>query len=188
MGVGKFASTYKDHPYRRTMKTKPIQFHNMQLSPGTHLQMPQLRAALHRISTRRQFIPRKAPYTNTDRVQYYGYAITDAWLFDYAQKHEHLLRPGAKLVDDFGRMSFAIDVLRSQTGMYKLLCHWGRPPKVLPPGVEIGPDNEILVLTVVSTRADSWETRPSQAQVDLLQSIMEDKKLRWWKDWYPSEG
>ncbi|KAI0059563.1 hypothetical protein BV25DRAFT_1828803 [Artomyces pyxidatus] len=145
-------------------------------------------AAPRRTPTGPQFTPTTAPSLRTDRVQHYGYAITDAWLLDYSRRHEHFLQPGEHIDDEFDRMSLTVNVLRIQTGIPRLICEWARPPKVLPPGVEIGPDKEILVLSVLSTTVESWETRPSQAQVDVLQSIMGDKKLRWWRDFYhPSQ-
>ncbi|KAI0061454.1 hypothetical protein BV25DRAFT_758091 [Artomyces pyxidatus] len=80
----------------------------------------------------------------TRRLLFYGYAVPDEWLQEYALKHEHLLQaqPQPFRRTHLNLVNFAVRLLVSQTGIRTLTWEWALPPKVLPPDVVVGIDNE----------------------------------------------
>ncbi|KAI0061448.1 hypothetical protein BV25DRAFT_757898 [Artomyces pyxidatus] len=99
------------------------------------------------------------PFPPTRRLLFYGYAVSNEWLHD-----------------------FALQVLSNQTGIRTLTWEWALPPKVLPPGVVVGPEDEVTVLSICASNEDSLVDRPSQEQVDKLQQIMGSGRPMWWVD------
>ncbi|KAI0061456.1 hypothetical protein BV25DRAFT_1992149 [Artomyces pyxidatus] len=104
------------------------------------------------------------PFPRTRRLLFYGFAVSDEWL------------------QDLNLANFAIRVLVSQTGIRALTREWALPPKVLPPGVVTGPEDEVTVLAICASHEDSLVDRPSQEQVDKLQQIMGSRQAMWWVD------
>ncbi|KAI0061453.1 hypothetical protein BV25DRAFT_1826580 [Artomyces pyxidatus] len=128
------------------------------------------------------------PLPPTRRLLFYGYAIPDGWLQEYALKHEHLLQARTHFRRNNANLAnFAIRLLVSQTGVSTLTWEYALATKVLPPDVVVGEDNEVNVLAICATDEDSLIDRPSQEQVDKLQQIMGSRQPMWWVDHEPSD-
>ncbi|KAI0059551.1 hypothetical protein BV25DRAFT_1051532 [Artomyces pyxidatus] len=151
------------------------------MSGNNSLQAPQPPAPL----TRTILLP-ISPISTEDTeclTSFYGYAVTDEWLLDYAIRHEHLRQhqPGVPLRSTYASlMSFGMDLLRRRTGISTLTWEWARPQDGMPSDAVVGEDDEVVVLSVVSAEMRLTDRRPTRAQIDKLQAIMGNKKPMWW--------
>ncbi|KAF8805221.1 hypothetical protein BYT27DRAFT_7169384 [Phlegmacium glaucopus] len=117
------------------------------------------------------------------RICFYGYDISQDWLINYAKTH---IRNHARVHYDWALTSKAVDVLIAQTRIRTLdmetaLVNPTAPGDTIIPGSR--PEEPMVpILAICSNDPESYQRRPSQAQVDQLSHIL-GRQPRWWIDY-----
>ena len=118
------------------------------------------------------------------RVCFYGYDVSQDWLVAYAKKNTKTNDADHRIT----LLSNGLLIMRALTGIKTLEMETALVDPTAPDDTAILRDEDeeqmVPIISICSNERESYQRRPSQAQVDQLSQIL-GKQPRWWIDYDP---
>lgn len=123
-------------------------------------------------------IPYRTPATKDHRL-FYGFAVSSEWLVAYCERNVHRINNYNAENLESTKIYLAIKLLRASSGLGNVTIQVAFCHALGSLELEHWRLRSVPVVTVCSSIRSSYERRPSQAQLDKLQSIIQTAP-----DWY----
>jgi hypothetical protein len=118
------------------------------------------------------------------RVCFYGYDVLQDWLVNYAK--DNIKTDDTD--DEITLLYTGVRIMRALTGIKTLGMETALVDPTVPDDTVIhgyGTEERMVpIISICTTERESYQRRPSQAQVDQLSQIL-GKRPRWWIDYEP---
>ncbi|KAF8058188.1 hypothetical protein FPV67DRAFT_1524136 [Lyophyllum atratum] len=125
-------------------------------------------------------VPRRTPAAKNHHILY-GFAVSDEWLVNYCDQNAHRVINYDPELSSGSKVYLALKLLRLYS-RYKALRVVNVICNARDPSLELqrtAPGGSVPLLSVCSSMRSSYKGRPSQAQMDVLRSIIQQEP-----DWY----
>jgi len=127
-----------------------------------------------------------ANHTRCSRVLYFGFNVTDHFMCEYLRS-----RLGEFILDyevaELHLVQATLLCLTRETGIRTLGFHTAQPEHSSSGVMTWDNPPRVPIITICSNRADDFQQRPTQKQMDHITKLL-DTDPRWWKDsLYPND-
>ncbi|KAG6819669.1 hypothetical protein H0H93_009749 [Arthromyces matolae] len=144
---------------------------------ASHLQ----RLALHPGTPSKQLIETYPPYDDKDHLQYYGFPVSKEWVYEFAPTCTPIYEHDDVFLILNRVVSYLQDVVGSDQIDYQAVKVDGEVPPNTTVYEGVTGVKYICIISMCAFYKESWQRRPTVAQVRKLEQII-GRKPSWWTD------